>query len=41
MIDNDFTSYGLDDIQAENLTRNLQQYLNNHTNSNLYALYDS
>lgn len=41
MIDINFTSYGLDDIQAENLIENLQQYLFNQTNSNFYALYNS
>ncbi len=41
MIDIDFRSFGLDDIQSENLKENLQQYLNHQTDSNFYALYNS
>ena len=41
MIGNDFTSFGLNGNQAENLINNLQEYLNNDTPNNFNALYDS
>ncbi len=41
MNDNDFTSYGLNETQAENLKKNLHQYLNDKTYRNFKILYNS